>query len=187
MGETSSAVCGHVALMLFGQRGLGKVTRARGGRFPLVCGRTGKRSCSAPSQTEGTRHVNVQTWEGFIPAPQTGRSRWSPVALHREILNPRKCYTSAAVKQSFSSLLKDSQVPVEQAAAVTLLLTGNRLIPENQPPLCYFHSQIQSLRFHTREAEGALWSRHLGLCCIRRNEREHVVFAPLMRCRVIYL
>lgn len=55
------------------------------------------------------------------------------------------------------------------------------------PAIRHFIHLIQKSSPHTR-AKRLLLIRHLQLCCISRNERDHVVvFALLMRCQVIYL
>lgn len=123
-------------------------------------------------------------WKSLLPAPC-----W-------EILNLKKSYTSVQMKLGFSSFRLETGLRCP-ASAWTSSRWVWRILTPLATPSCSGVLDLSLISFrnpalqasHTQaHAKSLLLIHHLQLCCICRNERDHVVvFALLMRCQVIYL
>lgn len=113
-----------------------------------------------------------------------------------EILNLKKSYTAVQMKLCFSSFRLETGLRCPASAwtspgwvwrILTPLATPSRSGVLDLSLISFRNPALQASHTHAH-AKSLLLIQHLQLCCICRNERDHVVvFAPLMRCQVIYL
>lgn len=205
--------CGHVSFMLFGKRSLKRLYKhvtlsTAGGCFSFSSAETGERSwevlrrCDcfpAFSHQKLDNHVRFARRDERFHPRTSARSLLG--ALHWEIWNLEKSYTSqlrwkpcVAFSRRTPWCLWTGQCSHASAAWPSCGWV-KQVLP--QLPAAFRSQSLDPLFISLRnsvlrasnahEPKSPLLIGHRHLCCICRNEREHVVFAPLMRCQVIYL